>query len=590
MSPLSLRAVCFGLLSLCSLCLTSQAAELVESELYQAAPLRAESMQQTQLKLWPLNPAKRVLSNLLFPVPSMQLSAPSATELAALQQAATQRRALKIGIERQMPALPELKDWVWMPVLGGQAAQFILSSEAAVNLRALLQLEQPLPKGVELRIFSLESSQEVFGAYQQADFHQLDASQHFELWTPTVSGSDLGLEVFVPTGLDPAQIQLTIPQISHIDYDLKLGKFKLSDAFLKFSSCDLSMACAPAAWQTTAKAVARYIFTDTAGSSYLCTGTLLADKDTSTQIPYFSTAAHCINEASLAASMDFYWLYQEASCGSGNATWLRTTGGADLLATRSELDSSLVRTRTPPPVGTVLSGWALDSLPANASVVGIHHGYGFPKQFSQGNFVSYASVSSTPTGYMVTKDPAGNFTQVTWTQGITAQGSSGSGLWFSLNGNQYFKGSLVGGSSSCGVPNAPDEYTRLERFHPYIATWLEATDKPLTSLLNTNQPLNGLVDGVIIARYLAGKRGAELTNQVSAVTMNWAELDTKLDLLKPVLDIDGDHRLEANKDGLLMIRYLMGLKDAALIAQLDFTDSQRKTAKEITQYIELLFF
>ncbi|SKA88578.1 hypothetical protein SAMN02745130_02966 [Thiothrix eikelboomii] len=589
MITLSLRIFCLGLLSLSSLLPISQAAERVESELYQPAPFKAE-LGQTQLKLSALNPANRRLNSLLFPIPSLQLGVPSTTELAALQQHKTQHRALKIGIERQIPALPELQDWVWMPVLDGQAAQFMLSSEAAANLRALLQLDQPLPKGVELRVFSLEASAEVFGAYQQADFTQLDTTQPFQLWTPTVSGSALGLEVFIPTGIDPAQIKLTIPQISHIDYDLKTEKFKLSDSFLKFSSCDLSMACAPAAWQTTAKAVARYIFTDATGSSYLCTGTLLADKDTSTQIPYLSTAAHCINEASAAASMDFYWLYQETSCGSGYSTWVRTTGGADLLATRSELDSSLVRIRTPPPVGVVLSGWALEALPASAAVVGIHHGSGYPQQFSQGKFVSYASILSTPTGYMVTKDPLGNFTQVTWTEGITAQGSSGSGLWFSLNDQAYFKGSLVGGSSSCAEPNAPDEYTRLERFHPYVATWLESKGEPLASLLNTNQPLNALVDGIIIARYLAGQRGDQLTRQVATTPVNWAELEAKLDLLKPILDIDGDHRLEADKDGLLIIRYLLGLKDAALIAQLDFTDSQRKTITEINQYIETLLF
>lgn len=589
MSTFILRGLLLGLLTVSSLLVASQAAEFVEAEMYQPAPYNNE-LGQTQLKLSILNPANRQLSSLLFPTPFMQLDVPSTAELAGLQPQTTQQKALKIGIERQITALPEVKDWVWMPVMDGQAAQFIVSSTAAVNLRALLQLEQPLPAGVELRVFSLEKTAEIYGAYQQANFNQLDATQSFQLWTPTVTGSDLGLEIFAPLGIDPAQIKLTIPQISHIDYDLQAGKFKLAASFLKFSSCDLSMACAPETWQTMAKAVARYIFTDTAGSSYLCTGTLLADKDTGTQIPYFSTAAHCINNASSAASMDFYWLHQESSCGSGQAPWVRTTGGADLLATRSELDSSLVRTRTPPPAGTILSGWSLDPLPTSAAVVGIHHGSGYPKQFSQGNFLNYASISSTPTGYMVSKDPAGNFTQVVWTQGITAQGSSGSGLWATLNGSQYFKGSLVGGSSNCSEPNAPDEYTRLERFHPYVTSWLDAKGDPLTSLLNTNQALNGLVDGIIIARYLAGKRGAQLTSNVTTATVNWVELETKLELLKPTLDIDGDNLLEANKDGLLMIRYLLGLKDTALIAQLDLTHSKRKTATEIKQYIETLFF
>ncbi|HPY41380.1 MAG TPA: hypothetical protein PLM98_12740, partial [Thiolinea sp.] len=443
----------------------------------------------------------------------------------------------------------------------------------------------------ELRVFSVEQADEVFGAYNEKDFNLAESTQTFQFWTPTIAGSQLGLEVFVPYGVDLTQIQLTIPQVSHIDYDLKAAKFKLtSDPFLKFSSCDVSMACAPAAWQATAKAVARYIFTDTAGSSYLCTGTLLADKDTSTQIPYFITAAHCVNDASSAATMDFYWFYQETSCGSGNSTWVRTTGGADLLATRSELDSTLVRTRTAPPVGSLLSGWALDTLPTAAAIVGIHHGLGNPKQFSQGNFVSYANVTATATGYMVTKDPAGNFTQISWTQGITAQGSSGSGLWTTINGTPYLKGTLVGGSSSCTALGSPDEYTRLERFHPYVSTWLEATGSPLGSFVNSNQPLTALVDGVIMARYLEGKRGAALLAGVSTTSVNLTQLEAKLDLLKPILDIDGDNVADANKDGLLVIRYLAGLRDTALLGQLDFTNSQRKTAAEIQQYIQTVLF
>ncbi|MFZ1388977.1 MAG: trypsin-like peptidase domain-containing protein [Thiolinea sp.] len=585
-----ISALLLGVLTIFSWLTPSQATELVESEIYQPAPLKTEAAKH-QLKLSPLSAANRSLSTLLFPAQSMNLTAPTASELAALAQTDTQHKALKIGIERSVPALPDVKDWVWLPVTDGQAAQFIISSESASNLRALVELETSLPAGVELRVFSAKQADEVYGFYQQIHFKQIEGTTKFAWWTPTVSGSQLGLEIFVPEVVNPAEIKLSIPQISHIAYDLKAGKFKgVSESFLKFSSCDVSMACAPAAWQSTAQAVARYVFTDAAGKSYLCTGTLLADKDTGTQIPYFMTAAHCIVNAELADTMDFYWFYQESSCGSGNATWTRTTGGADLLATRSELDMSLVRMRTAPPVGSLLSGWSLQSLQTNSTMVGIHHGLGNPKQFSQGNFVSYASVSATPTGYMATQDPAGSFTQVSWTQGITAQGSSGSGVWTTINGNPYFKGTLVGGSSSCTAPNTPDEYTRLERFHPYVTTWLEATGGPLTSLVDSSKSLNGLMDGVIIARYLAGKRGTELLANVAVGSFDLSQLESKLDLLKPNLDIDGDNSMDANKDGILLIRYLMGLRDAALIGQFDFTNSKRKTAPEINQYLETILF
>jgi hypothetical protein len=568
----------------------SQADELVESEIYQAAPLSNQTT-QGQLKLQPLSSAQRTLSQLLFPAQSMSLGEPSTDELAGLAQTDTKHKALKIGIQRSVPTLPDMQDWVWMPVVGGQAAQFVLSSASAASLRALLQLEQSLPDGVELRFFSLEQAEEIYGPYTLNDFHANSSTTTPELWTPTITGSQLGLELFIPEGVDPAQIKLVVPEISHIAYDLKSSSFKGAAAsFLKFSSCDVSMACAPNAWQATAKAVARYVFTNSAGSSFLCTGTLLADKDPGTQIPYFMTAAHCIDDAAMAATMDFYWFYQESSCGSGSSTWVRTIGGADLLANRSDLDMTLVRMRSAPPIGSMMSGWALESMPTNKTVVGIHHGLGNPKQFSQGNFVSYASVTSTDTGYMVTPDVNGDFTQVAWGQGITAQGSSGSGLWTTINGNPYFKATLVGGGSSCSTPHTPDEYTRLERFQPYVKNWLEATGGPLTSLVDSSKAPSALVDGVIIARYLGGKRGTELFNNVTNVTVNSAQLESKLDFIKPTLDIDGDNTLDTTKDGMLIIRYLMGLRDSALIEKIDLTNSKRKTAAEINQYIETILF
>ena len=93
-----------------------------------------------------------------------------------------------------------------------------------------------------------------------------------------------------------------------------------------------------------------------------------------------------------------------------------------------------------------------------------------------------------------------------------------------------------------------------------------------------------------MARYLEGKRGAALLAGVSTTSVNLTQLEAKLDLLKPILDIDGDNVADANKDGLLVIRYLAGLRDTALLGQLDFTNSQRKTAAEIQQYIQTVLF
>ena len=54
------------------------------------------------------------------------------------------------------------------------------------------------------------------------------------------------------------------------------------------------------------------------------------------------------------------------------------------------------------------------------------------------------------------------------------------------------------------------------------------------------------------------------------------------------IDIDGNARYDALTDGLLMLRHMFGLTDAALITGTVATDAQYKTAVEIQERISLL--
>lgn len=48
---------------------------------------------------------------------------------------------------------------------------------------------------------------------------------------------------------------------------------------------------------------------------YECSGGLLADSDKYTQIPYFLTAAHCINTDESAKSLLAAWSFRTEGCG-----------------------------------------------------------------------------------------------------------------------------------------------------------------------------------------------------------------------------------------------------------------------------------
>lgn len=518
------------------------------------------------------------------------LEAPQDAELTGLQNQNTYRKALQIGIRRDLPALPALENWDWQAVSGGQAAHFVLISEQASRIRALLQTEQNLPPGIEIRTFDPADGTSVSGPYTRQNFNHTTGSDSAALWTPTIAGQQLGIEVFLPDNLNPATIRLSIPQLSHIAFDINTQPFRSgttkSGTTKAFSSCDISIACAPAAWQETAKAVARYIYTGSDGNTYLCSGTLMADLDSGTQIPYFLTAAHCVDNSSSAASMDFFWLERESSCGADDVQFVQVSGGGTLLHSQGDLDSTLIQMNNTPPAGTIMSGWSLESIEAQDAMQGIHHGLGNPKQFAAGTFSNYARLSNTAGGYTAYNDPLGDFFQVTWNQGITAPGSSGSGVWATVDGQHLLKGNLVGGSSSCTTPDAADEYARLERFYPYVSNWLGTSSAPLQGLLDNSGELQALTDGILLGRYLDGVRGAALVAGITDQSVDIAALEGRIADVIANIDIDQDGATTSAKDALLISRYLIGLRNNSLIQGINLNNSANNTAQSISGAIE----
>lgn len=80
---------------------------------------------------------------------------------------------------------------------------------------------------------------------------------------------------------------------------------------------------------------------------------------------------------------------------------------------------------------------------------------------------------------------------------------------------------------------------------------------------------DGGSDGVMLLRYLAGFSGSAITAGAHVATSGGrTPVDTVnyMDLIKPMLDIDGDGRFDATVDGLLIVRYQLGLRGAVLTA------------------------
>jgi hypothetical protein len=96
---------------------------------------------------------------------------------------------------------------------------------------------------------------------------------------------------------------------------------------------------------------------------------------------------------------------------------------------------------------------------------------------------------------------------------------------------------------------------------------------------------------ILLIRYLFGLTGPTLTAGAvgnSATRADAAAIKTYLDGIRPALDIDGNGTATALTDGLLVLRYLFGLRGGSLIAGAVDPAGVRKTATEIETCIQSL--
>ena len=100
--------------------------------------------------------------------------------------------------------------------------------------------------------------------------------------------------------------------------------------------------------------------------------------------------------------------------------------------------------------------------------------------------------------------------------------------------------------------------------------------------------IDALTDGILVERYLFGLTGPALTNgalAANAVRRDPAAIVQYLDSLGLQLDVDGNGSKDGLTDGLLVIRYLFGIRGASLIQGAVSPNATRRTAPEIESYI-----
>lgn len=383
------------------------------------------------------------------------------------------RKLASEGIARTTPALR------WVPLkAGGAVARLQVGSPDALGLRVGLQVKGLHPH-VELRFAGTDDPGRVVARVSAAEAQALaDAGGVY--WTPATDGAVQIIEVYRPAHVNAVQARLQAPQASHLMANSR-NDFKIVEKVGESGSCNINAVCrvdqlGPAYVQAK-NAVAHMVFVE-GGSSYICTGTLLNDTTPSTQVPYFYSAAHCIDNQTVANTLNTYWGYENTGCGTLDGSRRNPlTGGADILFVDADVDALLLRLKNPAPANAAFAGWDASTLAANAAVIALHHPSGDAKKYSRGQHV--------------TDQYAEQFT-VGWLEGTTEGGSSGSGL-FTLHADSSYRlrGGLYGGNASCAntgnLSNAAnrDHYSRLDLVFPQIKQWLAAD--PVRE--NGSQPL-----------------------------------------------------------------------------------------------------
>ncbi len=447
-------------------------------------PLLIESMRSAGNKI-DVDPFKtRVARD--APTPGHVLLPAINPERAAVQKAApaTPGAPIQIGIARDMSQtattqqVASILGWS-ASARGGKVAALRFQSAGAKGVRLGL-LVRSLPLGGVVRFYADGSdkvyeapAQEILGTIQR----NIDAGDSSDAartyWSPNLGGEAITVEFEVPREVGTDTVQVAVPSLSHnFASASEIGALqKVGEA----GTCNLDVSCSTT-YSDIGRSVALMDFVKN-GASFVCTGTLLNDA-ASSGTPYFLSANHCISTQTVASTLWTYWFYKSASCNStqinAGATWIKT--GASLLYASAQTDTSFMRLSSAAPAGALHAAWSPTALTASAGIFGVHHPRGDLQKYSVG--IS-SGTAGTCVGAGCGETNSVDFWKVNWTAGTTEGGSSGSGLFRTVNGKHFLVGQLFGGNASCSALTSPDYYGRFDiAYNAALSQWLGGVPAP----------------------------------------------------------------------------------------------------------------
>lgn len=392
-----------------------------------------------------------------------------------------QAKAMHVGIARDasrealQPRLPGL---AWQSSRdGGHVASLQVRSPDAMAVRVGLRFAALDPRA-ELRFGGSLDAGVVAVLGGQEVMRLRDAQGLF--WTPATDGQWQTIEIYLPRGAATAGVSVQAPALSHLLADSR-SDFRILKNVGSSGTCNVNVACRAQelgqGYVNAKNAVAHMVYVK-GGSSFVCTGTLLADTVAATQVPYFYSATHCIESQAVASTLNTYWGREADTCAGSGPTGTLLAGGATLLYADQGTDALLLRLNNAAPAGAFFSGWDSNTLAGGSSLIGIHHPSGDLKKVSSGQQVTQDAEQIT----------------VGWLSGTTEGGSSGSAIFTAGATGYALRGGLYGGSASCANTGSlasagnRDYYSRFDVAFAAIRQYLAPVDSTPVRV-NGSQPL-----------------------------------------------------------------------------------------------------
>jgi hypothetical protein len=392
----------------------------------------------------------------------------------------------QIGLNREAQINTASRSRLYRNADGSRLRVLALKSLGAEGLRIHIT-EFDLPAGDEVYLYGLTPDGRIAGPYTgKGPF------KDGEFWADTIEGDTVIIEHF----FRGREHSFTIPNLSHVFRGLKQEEAAVLIE-PQVLTCHNDAMCFDDSELTDdgrtvriRDSVGRITF-NTSSGSFVCTGTLLTDRN-STFTPYFLTASHCVSTEEVARTVEFYWFYRTTSCNSGTVSSnSQHTSGATLLVTNQSADSTLLRATGNLPSGVAYSGWTGSEKSTNTSVINLSHpGGGTPNSIESylrraaGQIIS-TTISCPATGL-------NNGYRMSWSSGTTEPGCSGSAAWV-RESNHYY---LIGVDSCGPVPpgcTSQASFGKFSDFFPFIRPFIDPV-ACTSSPISIGQTINNSLD------------------------------------------------------------------------------------------------